>query len=413
MKQYPYMNCKLGRPAFAVFLFAMLLLARDTLVTTSILGFTASQFLMLGGICLVGLGFLFVHRADLKAVLTDKRMVLMAFFACVALLPMLLKRDWQLMYFSILLCILLPVFLTYFRTSEEVAKIYVVMLTALGVYSVLATYILRMLPDNGIFSVPVFYNSKDVMFHNFGLAYVSDSYVKNRNFGIFREPGVYQYFIILALFLNNYKVRWHSQKPLWLVNVLLAVTMLTTFATGGVAELGLLVVVVFFDKKLYRDKRALWLAIGLVAAVILALVVIVIQKGAIYWELYGMIVYKFSPEAESSSERLEAVLMNLELFRQNPLVGRSVSQVLHSVSNNTSSTLVMFAMFGILGGLLHVVSWVALVWQKERKLWVNLSLLTLLLLSFNTQNLTADVFLWLLPMMALTERCVPLLEKKG
>ena len=317
-----------------------------------------------------------------------------------------------MMYFSILLCLLFAVFLTYFRSLEDVARVYVILLTALGVYSILATYILRILPDRGILSVPVHFNSKDVMFHNFGLAFVSDSYVKNRNFGIFREPGVYQYFIILALFLNNYRITWRSQRTLWLINVLLSVTMLTTFATGGVAELGLLVIVVFFEKKLYRDKRALWLAIGLVAAVILALIVIVIQKGAIYWELYGMIVYKFSPEADSSSERVEAVMANLSFFLQNPLVGKTISEVLHSVNNNTSSTLVMFAITGLFGGLVHVASWVALVWKKERRLWANLALLALLLLSFNTQNLTADVFFWLFPMMALTETCVPLLENR-
>ena len=76
MKRYEYMNCKVGRPAFVIFLFAMLLLARDTLFTSVMLGFEISQFLMLGGICLVGAGFLFVHRKDLKALLTDSRMIL-------------------------------------------------------------------------------------------------------------------------------------------------------------------------------------------------------------------------------------------------------------------------------------------------------------------------------------------------
>ena len=91
MKHYSYMNCKIGRPAFVVFLFLMLLLARDTLVTSVVLGFTASQLLMLGGICLVGLGFLFVNRGEWKSILTDKRMVLMAVSACVLLVPMLVK----------------------------------------------------------------------------------------------------------------------------------------------------------------------------------------------------------------------------------------------------------------------------------------------------------------------------------
>lgn len=406
MKQYPYMNSRVGKIAFGLFLFAMLLLARDTLVTSCILGFHVSQFWMLGLVLVLGGGFLAVNRREWKALLKDARIPVLLAVTAVILLPMAAKRDWQMMYFSILLCLYLAVFLTFFISYRDAAKYYVLILTALSIYSVLATYLLRILPDRGILSVPVFFNSHDVKFHNFGLAFVSDDFVKNRNFGIFREPGVYQYFLILALFLNNYAVSWRKQSHLWTVNVLLAVTMLTTFATGGVAELGLLAVVVFFDKRLYRDKRFLWLAMGLVAAVILALIVIVIRKGPIYWELYGMIIYKFSG-AESTSERITAVLMDLGFFLGSPLVGQRISTVLHAIANNTTSTMLMFAIFGIFGGGLHIAAWIALVWQKGRGIVVNLALLGLMFLSFNTQNLIADVFFWLFPMMALVERGLP------
>ncbi len=412
MKQYPYMNGRGGKIAFGVFLFAMLLLARDTLVTSSLLGFNTSQFAMLGLMGVAGICFVAVNRRRWRELLTDPRVVVLLAVTVIILLPMVLKRDWQMMYFSILLCLYFAVFLTFFISYRDVAKYYVLILTALGVYSVLATYVLRILPDEGIFTVPVFYNQIGVKFHNFGLAYVSDTYVKNRNFGIFREPGVYQYFIILAVFLNNYAVDWRKQRSLWIVNVLLSVTMLSTFATGGVAELGLLAVVVFFDKKLYRNKFARWTAIGLVAAVIIVLVVALIRKGELYWELYGMFVYKFTADADSSSERITAVLLDLDFFLRSPLAGRKIAEVLHAVENNTTSTMLMFAIFGIFGGVLHLASWVALVWQKGRGGLVNLALLGLMFLSFNTQNLIADVFFWLFPMMALLERGMPMLIKK-
>ena len=412
MKQYSYMSGKKGSVVFGVFLFAMLLLARDTLVTSSLLGFNTSQFAMLGLMGVAGLGFLWANRRHWKQILTDPRVAVLLAVTVIILAPMLLKRDWQMMYFSILLCLYFAVFLTFFISSRDAAKCYVLILTALGVYSVLATYVLRILPDEGIFAVPVFHNQIGVKFHNFGLAYVSDTYVKNRNFGIFREPGVHQYFIILALFLNNYAVDWKKQRNLWIVNVLLAITMLSTFATGGVAEMGLLAVVVFFDKKLYRNKFARWTAIGLVAALVIVLVTALIRKGELYWELYGMFVYKFTADADSSSERITAVLMDLDFFLRSPLVGRRIAEVLHAVENNTTSTMLMFAVFGIFGGVLHLASWVALVWQKGRGILVNLALLGLMFLSFNTQNLIADVFFWLFPMMALLEQGMPMLIKK-
>lgn len=411
MRQYRFLETKAGKIAFGIFLFVMLLLARDTLVTSSILGFNKSQILMLGVICVFGLAFLICNRRELKSILLDRRMLAILLAALILLLPMLVKRDWQMMYFSILLCLVLAFFLTYFTSYKVVARYFVLFLTVLGAYSVLATYGLRaVFVSSGMGIIPTFQNQIGVLFHNFGLAFVSDSYVKNRNFGIFREPGVYQYFIILALYLNNYLLSWNKQWKLWTVNAILAVTMLTTLATGGVVELGLLAVVVFFDKKLYTDKRACAVALALILLVGIFLAVVILEQGEMYWELYGMFVSKFFPEEDSFTERAEAIAADLQFFFHHPVAGEKLSVVLHAVANNTTSTLILFAVFGVGGGLLHVASWLALVWRREQKLWVNLSLLLILFMSFNTQNLVADVFFWLFPCMALAERVLPLLK---
>ena len=58
-------------------------------------------------------------------------------------------------------------------------------------------------------------------------------------------------------------------------------------------------------------------------------------------------------------------------------------------------------------GAVNTAAWIVLVWKRERKLWVNLALLLVLFASFNTQNLIADVFFWLFPVMAVVERVLP------
>lgn len=413
MKYYPFPKNTLTKAVFGIFLFAMLFLARDTLVTSSWLGFNRAQFLMLGLIFLAGLVFLAVNRRNLKAIVFDGRMAVVLVSTVFILLPMVCKRDWQMMYFSILVCLYFAVFLSFFVSYRDVAKYYVVILTFLGVYSVAALWVLRpLLVDTGILTPPSFKNPIDIPFFNFGLAFVSEWYVKTRNFGIFREPGVYQYFVILALYLNNYTVQWQRQRTLWLINLALAATMLTTMATGGVAELALLALVVFIDKKLYKNKW-IWLVIGAAAVVLAALVrEIVVKRGELYWELYSMVIGKFQPGAESSTERLDAIFSDLGIFLHHPLVGEKLSAVLYSVANNTTSTLILYAGLGILGGTLNVAAWIALVWEKERKAWVNVALLVILFLSFNTQNLIADVFFWLFPYMALVERGLPWLQKQ-
>ena len=411
MKYYRFPENRITKIGFGMFLFVMLYLARDTLFTTSVFGFNRSQFLVLGLICAAGLVFLAYNRRNWKRIVTDERMVVIILSAVVLLAPMLLKRDWQMMYFSILICLFFAVFLTYFISYQEVAKYYVIIMTVLGMYSVIAAYFLRIPVDRGLISVPTFVNAKDFLFHNFGLAFVSDSYVKERNCGIFREPGVYQYFILLALFLNTYIAQWKKQGTMWIINAVLAAVMLTTLATGGMIELALFAMVVFIDKKLYKHKIA-WIAVVCVLAVLaIAIAVIIIDKDTVYYTLRWMITTKLTGQTDSSQDRINAILTDIDFFLHNPILGSTISEVLHAVEHNTSSTLILYAIFGVVGGTLNVAAWGALVWDKERKLWANLALLVILFMSFNTQNLVADVFFWLLPYMALTERGLPLLKK--
>lgn len=412
MKYYRLADNRAGKVLFGFLLFVLLYLTRTGLTASAIVGINRGQFLSLGAVCVVGVLFLLRNRGQWKAILTDRRLLVILAAAVILLLPALLKRDFQMMYLSILACVVISVFLTYFISVRDASKYYVCFLTVLAVWSVLCAYILRRLPDNGIFSVPIFFTSRKVEFYNFGLSYVARFYVKNRNFGIFREPGVYQFFIMLALFLNNYRVDWKRVSTMWIVNVILAVTMLTTLATGGVAELGLFVVLVFFEKKLYKDKKMLVAAAVVVVGVIAALAVICMQKGELYWELYGMVIAKIFGGEASSTDRLTALLIDLDYFLKNPLLGEKIAPVLYAVEHNTASTLLMLAICGIGGGALHIAAWTALVWDRKRHWGYNLVLLIIMLLSVNTQNFIADQFFWLFPMMALTETCVPLLERK-
>ncbi len=414
MKQYRMVETKAEKAVFAAFLFAMLLLARDTLITSSILGFTRSQFLMLGLICAYGVVFLVRNRRAWKDMLLDRRMGAAAVCALLLLLPMVIKGDWQMMYFSILICLLFSVFLSYFTTYQTVAKYYVGMLTLLGLYSVLATYVLKDLAYTGKLPVPVFENSNGWTFYNFGLGYVVTWEFWNRNFGIFREPGVYQFFVLLALYLNNDCVIWNRGWKLWAVNAALAVTMISTFAIGGFIEMGLLAVFLYFDKKYYRTKWGKRAGIALVLMVPLAVLFILFRlmfrySGmTIYYEFYDMFL-RLTTDSDSLIDRLSAITTNIRIFFQHPLFGDSISNVLHGTNHNTSSTLILYAVLGILGGSLNVAAWTALAWKKERCVLGNLALLVILFMSFNTQNLVADLFFWLFPMMALLQRGLPAL----
>lgn len=411
MRLYPFPETKVTKVLLTLLMASLLYICRDSMYTTALLGFNRAYFLTAALVALTGIAFLVWNWGRWKQILQDGRLALLLGTTAVLLLPMLVKGDWQMMYFSVLICLWIGIFFSFFWDWRDAAKCYVLILTAIGVYSVAATYLFRLLPDRNIFHVPVFYNSIGHMFHHFGFSIVSDEYVRMRNFGIFREPGVYQYFVLLALYLNNYSVSWKKEAYTWIVNVLLAVVMLSTLATGGIVELGLLAIVVFFDKKLYKSKTA-WLLIGAAALVFgIFMAVVVAQQGELYWTIYGSFVSKFEPGADSSTDRIDTIVENTKFFLNNPLLGGRIAAVFDTVPNNTSSSTLMFAIFGVLGGLLHGAAWVCLVWERKRGLVSNLMLLLILFMAFNTQNLIANVFLWLLPMMAMSQRGLPLLEE--
>ena len=395
----------------------MLFLSRDTLFSSCLLGFAKSQILMFGLIVLLGGVFLWVYRRSFGEILKDRRIFLLGASVLVLVLPMAVKRDWQLMYFSILLCVLTAVFLTYFTNVREVSKYYVLILVALGIYSIVVTYCLKKPAREGLINPAVFYNANDWEFFNFGLAYVNTAKYWHRNFGIFREPGVYQFFVLLAVYLNNYCVDWNRQWKLWACNVALAFTMLSTFALGGFAELGLLIVFLYFDKKWYRESWGKAAGIGSVALLVGAVGYFFYRmhqpffNKSILFEFYDMFI-RLTTDSDSMLDRQDAVATNLQFFVKNPLVGDRIAEVLHGTNHNTSSTMLLFAILGIAGGTLNVAAWIALLWKRERNIAGNLILLVILFLSFNTQNLVANVFFWLFPMMALVDRGLPLIEKE-
>jgi len=265
------------------------LLTRSTMIANVFVNFVQSQLMMFGLILVAALVFAVVNRKNLKRILTDRRMIAVAAATVLILGNMVLKQDWRLMYFSILLCFYFAIFLTYFVTMREAAKCYVLIMLALGIYALLGQFVLKPMVHMGLLDGRPFDSPGGWHMFNFGLAFTVDKNTELDNsirlFGIFREPGLYQIFLFIAIQLNNYTAEWKKQWQMWAVNAVLFAALLLTFATGGVIALGLYVVFLFFDKNLYKDKRICALAIALVVIGIIVVAVAIAQGGTWAMEL--------------------------------------------------------------------------------------------------------------------------------
>ena len=391
---------------FGLYLFLILYLCRVSQVSYYLLGFYKAQFFSLG-ITLAALAvFLIYQRRHLLQIVLNYRVLLALLFAAAILIPMCIKRDWQMMYFSILLSILLGVFFSYFVTCAQAGKGFCIVMAVLAVYS-LAAFALRPLADRGILTPPVFANAYGGEFYNYILAFVPKTMVRDRNFGIFREPGVYQFFLFLALYLCFYHVAWEKELHMWCCGGILCLTLLSTFSTGAIAAMAVLLGTVYFEKKLYRSPlgKLLTAVAFILGAAFLAW--LFIRKPPLYTTLLYM-VQKVTPGNPSFDDRFESIHINLHLLSFRPRVGREVAYVLEIIPDNTSSTTILFAILGIFSGWLHVIAWLCLVLRGKGHWATKLLCLLALAITFNTQNLISDPYFWIFPILALIE-CVELL----
>ena len=414
MTYYRFPENKPVKLCFLICLYALQVVARSTMYTSIFLGFNRAQYSMIGLVVLIGILFLVYNRKRWKQIFSDRRMILMTGAALILLLPMLVKHDWQLMYFTVLLSWLFAIFLTYFTDTRELGRWYVLIMTALSAVSLVGLFILKPLALAGVLPQIRFDSPGGWHMFNFGLTFVCDKNNQMDNalraFGIFREPGLFQIFLFVAIQLNNYWVEWKKSWQMWAVDAVLFASLLTTFATGGVLALGLYVVFLFFDKGLYRDRRLQLLAVIAVAAAIGLLAYALAQGGTWAYELIGMVEKLFN-QSESYTDRLDSVFTDAAYFLANPFVGADLAEVLFSVPNNTATSPILFAVFGIVGGCVHVLSWAALAWKRNRHWAMNMMLMLILFVPFNTQNVMADMFFWMFPMMALSEQCLMLMDR--
>ena len=407
MTRYPFPAERKWKALFVAYLFALVYLTRDSQAGLYLLGFFRAQALSIAITLAVGLTFLVYNRKKIGAILLDGRVPLLILFSLTVVIPMAMKKDWQLMYISMVYCMAAAVLISYFADLRQTARACVLLFAALAAVSLLCSYGLRFLADRGILVPPVFENSFQARFYDYLLCYVPINYAKTRNFGIFREPGVYQFFLFLALYLNNYQAQWASGKLTWGLNALLILTMLTTFSTCGVAVTVVFLVALYFDRKVYDTPLGRKLSLALLAGLALGAAWLVLAKPPLYTQL-KLMVEKLFTSNPSLNDRIDCIKFNLYVIQWDRFTGRELAYILETVTHNTSSSTILFGILGLFFGWLNLFGWVTFVFRGKGSLPMKLVCLAALAATFNTENLITNPYFWLFPILALTEGLLPL-----
>lgn len=115
---------------------------------------------------------------------------------------------------------------------------------------------------------------------------------------------------------------------------------------------------------------------------------------------------KFSNLNESLVSRFSSIKMNISFFLKNPILGNDISLVLYSI-NNTNSSLLLFACYGLLIGTIFNYCWLFIcngLYLKTNNKVTKILIILVFLVSINTQNLTTNFYFYSIPIISLFEQ---------
>ncbi len=388
-------NKKQIRTAYMyLYIFLMLLLCRDSLVSTTILGFPKSLFLTL--IISIPNFIIFIKKIKAEG-LKSYRVYIFIILVLNIILTMIIKSDYQLYNFSLLVFIFIGFVVSYVYEYKEFIKAFINIMIFISMYSLITTYLFKPLIIHTGINFPTIINSVNNVFYNFifSFALTAESYI--RNFGFFREPGVYQVFIILALifltFVKNIKIK--SRKKI-IYTLIFTVTILSTFSTTGIILLALFfttyIVKLIRDGKMNRKVFIIITTITIICILILTLLYNIIPS---FRETLRFSIEKIFTPNESLSARQESIIVPLKLYLNSPIFGQKYIDVVEAIYHNTNTTINMFAIYGLLTGVIHIMLIYLLIKKMKQPKSVSALIFIIFIVAINTQFLIGNSVLWI------------------
>lgn len=206
-----------------------------------------------------------------------------------------------------------------------------------------------------------------------------------RNLGIFAEPGMYQFFIGLALLFGI--IFKHLTIRSFFI---LLITLISTQSTSAYLSGGIIVLLYAYEYKVFSNKNTKQQFYSLLVLTVLVAIAIPFMQ--------TVVVEKFSEDNKSygsMAARYEDNLIDLRLFLENPLTGigfgnyeykKIIGKNYEFYNADVNSLAVVFGQIGILA-LYLVYPLVLPAYTSYLKIFSRLMCMVVLIIIFSSQNL--------------------------
>lgn len=254
-----------------------------------------------------------------------------------------------------------------------------------------------------------------VNLHSLALPYYLSGIVPIRAYGIWREPGVYQMYAILALLICVYMKKTFSAE--WIIYSL---AVLTTHSTTGFMCLALVWGVVGIRMLGEKNRGSMIVLFGGIGAAIL-----------IGPFMLGSVIEKFTAtglNAHSWMSRFASFVTNIYLWWKSPVFGIGMNGVMEqfavvneevfglnagglAITDDTNSILIYFAAYGVIPGVLFFLGLWRGIRKNEKSLLCSLIILVMFIFLFAGEQVNNTCYSYLLIFYGLEMREVALGEE--
>lgn len=224
-----------------------------------------------------------------------------------------------------------------------------------------------------------------------------------RNYGIFREPGVFQTYLIFGLLLQMYYFkRWNRE-------LVYVVTLLSTYSTAGYIGLALLIVLFFIErKKSIYLVVIMALVIGLAATPYQSVLPVGFSKVFSKMNDFSFAPGPVSDARKKNLHRSASVALCTDIFTDHLIFGAGKTEAYNQIKLRsfqwygvtitfpTDTFIYNYARYGLIYGSVWICSFYRLSKCFGHTLIENLIVFLLFMITLNTENYEASFFIYVL-----------------
>lgn len=339
------------------------------------------------------LAYFFV-KSKKKAAYCKRPKGILLFLILLVVLSGVINFDFTLGYPYKIILMLLAYYYCSTTPYQNFGSSFVDCMTFIAAYS-LVSYVIYTLSPSLVSWAPVITNSSELEFRNLLFCVVPDTRFSGRLFGPFREPGVYQALLNIAIIFH---VQTSSKVSIGRI-ALFVISIILTQSTTGFLVMALSIAYIFVNNTNKSKVSYFFIAILLLCgALYLANNTTMLDSdGSVFGKLQDQ-------DRESTIARMASVTCNLKIIGMDPLFGVGLSNLseifpmlcmqeyhIYNVSN-TNMLLIQFASHGILFGILWFIGVLNFTLYSSRETRISKLLwIAIILLLCVGENLAWDV----------------------